>query len=336
LKILYLPNEYSQQRQREKKRWIYPVRMAMEAEYYRQHGHKVIWLEDGFDTDYNTIRAALTGKSFFYDKIIEQPEGLPFLSLPHPDRIFTNAFGKIYQNNGNFKYHPGTYIQSANGCWHGRCTFCVEQNNKWEVRPVDDVIEEIKQCKALGFKEVFDDSGTLPVGDWLDTFCNKMVRLNIRFSCNLRLMDIDYNALRVAGFRMVLFGLQSANQKTLDIINKGTNVNDVKYIIKAAKAGLEPHIAVMFGYPWESDSDAINTLKLVWWLLKKGYAKTAQASFYSPLDSKNIPSHTRYIKHIYRVARYPEFWLNKLRDIHNIADLKYLWRMIKEGLKGGA
>jgi len=43
MRILYQPNCYSQQRQREKKANIYPVLMAMEAEKYRQEGHEVIW-----------------------------------------------------------------------------------------------------------------------------------------------------------------------------------------------------------------------------------------------------------------------------------------------------
>jgi len=323
MKILYLPDMYSQQRQHEKKRWIYPILMAMEATYYREQGFDVKW-DEPLDNSYNNSD----------NKIVIEPEGLPFLSLPQPDRLFTNAFNKRYQNNGNFKYHPGTYIQAASGCWHGKCSFCVEKGKPYEVRPVEDVIEEIKECKALGFKEVFDDSGTFPVGKWLDNFCRRLEPLKIRFSCNARLVDSDYRKLHSAGFRMLLFGIESGNQKTLDRINKGVQIEDIKYVIRAAKAGLEPHVAVMFGHPGESDSDAENTLRLVWWLLKKGYAKTAQASFYSVPGVVGKESSRKYIKQIYRVATSPTFWLNKLRDIHNVADLKYLWRQIKEGLNG--
>ena len=132
---------------------------------------------------------------------------------------------------------------------------------------------------------------------------------------------------------MLLFGLESANQYTLDKINKGVKVEDYKYIIKASKAGLEPHVAVMFGYPWESDSDAIRTLRLVWWLLRKGYAKTAQASFYDPPDGLTNKGHSKFVKQIFSVIRYPDFWFNKIRDIKNKDDLKYFWKSIKAGLK---
>ena len=313
MRILYLPNSKCQQRQLEKpNNLIYPVLMAMEAQKYRNEGHQVIW------NNYVGLKC---------DRTITQPEGLPFLSLPHPDRIWTDAKNPMYQKNGNFKYLPATYIQSASGCWWGKCSFCVEKGKTYQIREVEDVISEIEEIKSQGYKEVFDDSATFPNGKWLDKFCGYLK--GIRFSCNIRMCDYDFRKMAMSGFRMVLFGSESANQKTLDIINKGVKVEDIKYIIKAAKAGLEPHIAVIFGFPNESDKDAAETLKLVWYLLKKGYAKTAQASFYLP--DGNI-GHRKYVRRIYEVARSPEFWFNQLRGIHDIHDLKYLWRKIKAGI----
>jgi radical SAM superfamily enzyme YgiQ (UPF0313 family) len=322
MKILYLPNEYSQQRQHEKKRNIYPVLLAMEATYMRNEGHTVLWDRP---EDKNNVQ-----------KIISEPQGIPFLKLPNPDRIFTRAFDEKWQGNGNFKYHLGTYIQAANGCWHGKCSFCVENGKPYAVRPVDDVIDELCELRRMGFQEVFDDSGTFPVGDWLHNFCerHKWIKSQKPFylGCNMRMVDVDYRLMKEAGFRMLLFGVESSNQFTLDKINKGVQTEDVFYIIKAAKAGLEPHVAVMFGYPWETDEQAVRTLKLVHWLLRKGYAKTAQASFYTtPKGDCNL-EHRKYINKIYNVWHYPDFWFNKLRDIKNTADLKYFWRSIKEGL----
>lgn len=330
VKILYLPNGHSQQRQFEKRRKIYPILMAMEAEYYRKQGHQVYWA-----FPYNSYNYLFNFGDYLvtpYDKVINEPEGLPFLSLPHPDRIFTRWWE--YQNNGNFKYFPATYIQSARDCWWRKCTFCrwAKKYPYYELRDVHDVLTEIEECKIMGFKEIFDDSGTFPTGRWLDEFCEKLDN-RIKFSCNMRLIDCDYARMASAGFRMLLFGLESANQQTLDRINKGIKTEDYKYIIKASKAGLEPHVAVMFGYPWETDKDAINTLRLIWWLLKKGYAKTAQASVYTPNDNDNPNDYQRkYVKRIYDIWRSPQFWFNKIKDVHNKDDLKYLWRCIKAGI----
>ena len=328
MKLLFLPTEYSQQRQHEKKRLIWPVRLAMEATYHRNQGHTVWWDKP------EKIKEA--------QKLIRRERSYPssttFSALPRPDRILTDAFNPKYQGNGNYKRHPGTYIQSADGCWWGACKFCIEKNHfPYQVRPVEDVIAEIHECSQLGFKEVFDDSATFPVGEWLDKFCKVMTTGHFphgkpTLGCNMRMVDIDYRMMKAAGFRMVLFGLESANQDTLDKVNKGVKVEDYKYIIEAAQAGLEPHVCVIFGYPWETDKDAVNTLRLVHWLLRKGYAKTAQASFYDvPEGGKE--EHRKYVNRIYQAGFYPDFWFNKLRDIKNADDLKYLWRGIKEGVK---
>lgn len=288
----------------------------MEAQWHREHGDEVFW-EWGISNP---------------DRVVEEPEGLPFLSLPHADRQFTRWWH--FQNNGNFKYRPGTYIMAASGCSHGACSFCVENGKAQEIRPVEDVLSEIRECEQAGFRECFDDSATFPGGRWRDEFLGRVneFRGRMLLGCNLRLEDYRFDKLFHSGFRMCLFGLESANQKTLNIVNKGIKVEDYKFIVRAAKAGLEPHVAVMFGFPWETDADARKTLALVHWLLRKGYAKTAQASFFTQKGFKGIESHRRYIRGIYGACKYPDFWINKIRGIRNADDLKYLAIQIRKGL----
>jgi radical SAM superfamily enzyme YgiQ (UPF0313 family) len=319
MKILYLPHEYNQQRQREKKRWIWPVHLAMEATYRRNEGDVVYWDAPDF--------------KYVADKIVTDIEGLPFLELPAADRLLTKAYRRKYQNNGNYKHHPGTYIQSAAGCWWGKCKFCKERHNAYQLRPVDDVITEIRECARLGYNEIFDDAASLGVGEWRKEFIAKLKPLDVTFSCNMRfgtLKGNDFLKLKDAGFRMLLYGLESANQVTLDKVNKGTEIDRAVHELEmAAKYGLEPHIACIFGYPWETDEDAMRTLKLVQYLLRKGYAKTAQASVYDVEGTGYDISARKYLPQIYHAALYPDFWINKLRDVRNLDDIKYIWRGVK-------
>jgi anaerobic magnesium-protoporphyrin IX monomethyl ester cyclase len=314
-RILYLPDQYSQQRQRQKKVWIYPVRLAMEATYMLQAGHDVTW--DRYRGD--------------YDFVVTEPKGLNFLTLPAPDRIFTRALDSKYQTYGNYKYHPATHMQVADGCWHGKCTFCVENGRGYAVRDLGDIQQEIWNCHELGFKEIFDDSGTFPEGKWLEKFCY-LVSLPIKFGCNMRIgADADFKLMKQAGFRMVLFGIESANQSTLDRIKKGIKAYDIIPTIKRANdAGLEAHVAIICGFPWETAEEENETIQLVHYLLRKGYAKTAQASLFdvqgeSALDRKSV-------SHIYSVAFYPEFWYHKIFDIKGWNDFKYLLKSIRKGI----
>jgi radical SAM superfamily enzyme YgiQ (UPF0313 family) len=125
-------------------------------------------------------------------------------------------------------------------------------------------------------------------------YYGKSARLNekIYFSCNMRfgaLNEEDYRLLKKAGFRMLLFGIESANQKTLDMINKGVAIERiVKEIQWAAKAGLEPHVTIMVGYPWETREDAWNTFRLTKYLFEKGWAKTLQVTIVIPYPGTRL------------------------------------------------
>ena len=314
-KVVYKPNMYSQQRQRQKPVWVYPVLMAMEAQYHREHGDEVYWDEEVKDA-----------------KVITEPEGIDFLKLPIPDRVFSHAFDKRYQVYGNYKYHPATHMQVADGCWHGKCTFCVENGKRYKVRSLKTVMEELEICQGQGFKEVFDDSGTFPDGKWLVDFCTwKWINcIDLMMGCNMRIgADVDFGLMKRANFRMILFGIESANQSTLDRLNKGIKADDIIPTLKRAKeAGLESHIAFMTGYPWEDYEDEKRTINLCHYLLKKGYVSTAQVSVYSAprtcpaKDSKG----NALLQEFYNVYKNPQFLFRKIQAVKNWADFAYLFR----------
>jgi hypothetical protein len=91
----------------------------------------------------------------------------------------------------------------------------------------------------------------------------------------------------------------------------------------------------MFGYEWESPEEELKTLELVHYCLRKGYAKTAQASVYAPSGCKRSDPDPEKPdpRDIYKVARSPEFWIRKIMDLKSREDFLYFIRSIKEGLK---
>ena len=98
-----------------------------------------------------------------------------------------------------------------------------------------------------------------------------------------RLTKPDYVLMRKAGFRLILFGVESANQATLDRLVKALKVEDVEIGAKwATEAGLDVHLTFMFGYPWEGKTEIANTVALARRLLAKGYASTLQCTMTIP------------------------------------------------------
>jgi len=212
-------------------------------------------------------------------------------SLPFIDRELTK--GNLYQIEYNLKYKPYAYLVSSRDCWYGKCKFCAwpQLFPKYRTRSVNNVLDEIKiLIEKYKVKEIFNDAGTQPVGKWLDDFCSKMIEKGynkkIKYSCNMRfgaLNQENYNMMKKAGFRLLKFGLESANQATLDRLSKGIKVKDIIDGCKMAKnAGLTVHLTMIMGYPWETKQDALNTLKLAKWLMLKGYADVLQATVLVP------------------------------------------------------
>jgi len=289
-------------------------------------------------------------------------------SLPFIDRDLTQWQLYAYKN-GNYRRTPGTYIMSGRDCWWGKCTYCAwpQLYPKFRTRKASGVLDEIEiLVDKYKVKEIMDDTGTFPVGGWLKDFCQGMISrgLNkeVNLDCNMRFGALgyeDYKLMRKAGFRLLLFGIESANQKTLDRIDKNLKVETIiESCRNARQAGLYPHITIMFGYPWENYEDAKKTLELGKWLLKKDYAYTMQSTIVIPYpntplykecrekdllcdmdwphyDMKKPVMKTefskeklmRLVQSLYSVSYSPEFITRKVLSIRDFDDVKYFGRV---------
>jgi len=215
--------------------------------------------------------------------------------LPIIDRDLTKW--KLYAyKNSNFYRAPGAYTMFGRDCWWGRCTFCswttLFPGQKFRVMSVKKAIEEVENLvENYQVKEIMDDSGTFPVGDWLREFCRELIKRGynkkVRMNCNMRfnagLDRKDYELMGKAGFRFILYGLESASQETLDKINKNLKVEQIEPVLRwAKKAGLMPHLTVMVGYPWEDEDSVKKTILFAQGLFKKGLADSLQATVVIP------------------------------------------------------
>jgi len=211
-------------------------------------------------------------------------------SLPFIDRQLTQ-WHLYSKDNTNYKYLPGTYTMFGRDCWWGHCTFCswttIHPAGTFRTFSVKRALDEIGYIlDNYPVKEIFDDTGTFPVGQWLNDFCHGLIdrgySKRVVFGCNMRfgaLNQEQYLLLKKANFRFILYGLESSNSSTLKQIYKMTKPEDSRTTLKMAKlARLEPHLTIMIGYPWETESDAKNTLSEARQLFIDGLADSMQAT----------------------------------------------------------
>lgn len=216
-------------------------------------------------------------------------------TLPFVDRDLTKWYLYAYEN-GNYKYTPATYMYSGRDCWWNRCTFCVWDHT---INPLgsyrsfspERLFAEVKHVvDTYGIKEIFDDAGTMFIGPKLKRFCELLIESGynkkVRYGCNMRFNALNqeyYDLLGKARFRFILYGMESGNQKTLDRLDKGTKEADaINGPRMAKKAGLDPHVTIMLGYPWETYKDAKRTIEIAKFAFKKGYYETMQATIVIP------------------------------------------------------
>ncbi len=291
-------------------------------------------------------------------------------NLPFIDRDLTKW--QLYnERNGNFKITPGAYTMAGRDCWwrkDGGCTFC-----SWPtlyptfraMKPQHLADELGLLIEKYGVKSVFDDTGCFPAGQWLKQFANLMIEREynkkVQFSCNMRFGALnreEYQLMKKAGFRMLLFGIESGSQATLDRLNKGTSIEDIMNECKVPREeGLEPHITIMVGYPWETKREALKTLNVAKTLMQKGWAITLQSTVVIPypgsklyadalknnwfrIDPKDYerfdmkepvmitPDMTaeevmQLCDEIYKVFLTPQYMLKQLTRIRTLRDFKY-------------
>ncbi len=289
-------------------------------------------------------------------------DGLPFI-----DRDLTQWQLYAYKN-GNYRRRPGTYIMAGRDCWWGKCTFCswAQMYPRFRVRSPENVLDEIGVLiDRYRVKEVMDDTGTFPTGQWLEEFCMGMIsrgyNRQVKIDCNMRsgrLSEEDYRLMSRAGFRMILYGLESADQAVLDHVNKGTRVPDMAEDCRLAKkSGLTPHLSTMVGYPWETRQSAETTVEFLRDLFRKGWIDSMQASVLIPYPGTPLFEECRkngwlqtedwerydmaepvvrceipaeeiiaMTQELYRSFMTPRFILRKLASARSVEDVRFLGR----------
>ena len=287
--------------------------------------------------------------------------------LPAIDRELTR-WDLYSRENGNFRQTPGTYTMAGRDCWWGKCRFCswTTLYPNWRMRSPEKMLDEIGTIiERYGVKEIFDDSGCFPAGAWLRTFCEGMIargyHKRVVMGCNMIpgvLTPELYGLMAKAGFRFVLFGLESASEQTLDRIKKCPSAKQIAASMQAAhRAGLRPHVTCMIGYPWETLDEAKATVAMTRSLFDRGWIDTLQGTIVipypgtplfaecqengwlrtedwdrydmrEPIMKNGIPDEEIFalIRGLYTSFLTPKFVLRQILAIRKPSDVAFLWR----------
>ena len=160
-------------------------------------------------------------------------------------------------------------MQTTRGCYWKRCTFCNHYRTvggSYQLRSMEGLIEEMRRHVSNGVRHfTFVDDIISPARFNNLSKAILDAGLSVRYHAMSRPMrhftDEILERMYDAGCRFVLWGVESGSQRLLDLMEKGTIVDDVVGCLeRSAKAGIKNHVFVMCGFPTETPEEFQQTL----------------------------------------------------------------------------
>lgn len=174
--------------------------------------------------------------------------------------------------------HPTQYLElpsfnvfTQRGCPY-QCTFCqamVTMGKKVRFKSVDKVIEEIRILKDLwGARGIyFQDSAFTIRKDWVAELCDRLIEddLGVHWACNLRVDNVTEKLLKHmarAGCWMCVYGIESGNQASLDLMKKGITLQQQEEAVAwTRKAGIQVMNNFILAVPGETEAMVHRTIR---------------------------------------------------------------------------
>lgn len=163
-------------------------------------------------------------------------------------------------------------ISTTYSCYWGKCIYCTCSNNneKYRIKSAENFVNEIeylsKKYKTKYF--AFWDNALHP--KYLEKVADLLIKkkLNIKYNLYARLeKEFTFEVLKKmkkSGCIIIHWGLDSASQRICDYINKGTNVETAKLVLKASKkAGIYNFVYLILGFPTETIMEMTENLNFI-------------------------------------------------------------------------
>ena len=242
-------------------------------EFFQEFCHSIITFEG--EEPLNRLLTALKNGStlksvpnllFCEDGKVESNEErveLRFEELPAP--IFDGLPMDLYLSP-----YPIIPVLQSRGCYWGKCTFCTHSfiyGHRYGKQRTEQMVDELeslaKKYKTKYF--TFSDEAVSPhsLNDVSEEIIKRGVDIKsialLKFE---KVMDQElFKKMKQAGFIFLMYGLESANDRILSLIDKGTDQKTEREVLdKSHKAGIWNHSFMFFGFPTETRDEAQDTI----------------------------------------------------------------------------
>lgn len=171
-----------------------------------------------------------------------------------------------YIANHNYLLPDALYLRTSIGCYWNKCKFCTQALNRYKQRSVEIIVDDmIKMRQKYGCNFICLSDEAVPfskVAKIADLIIKR--RLNIIWTTYSKFdtkftINLCKKILR-SGCEMLSFGLESANQRVNDLMNKGVSIATVIENLNVfRKLHFGCAIGAMIGFPGETEPEMQHT-----------------------------------------------------------------------------
>lgn len=233
------------------------------------------------------------GENAMLDIAMQYPRVFPrFFKKPPPNLYMLPFPDRTAIDIHSYKYfiddEQATTMITSRGCPYN-CAFCSSIYNRVRLHSAEYVINEIKEIQRLGFSGLmfFDDIFILNKTR-LFKICEYLKKEQIVWRCFVRSDLASREIMKImakSGCKEIGIGVETGSQKILDIVNKGTTVEqNTKTIEVARKYGIRSKAFIIIGLPGES-KETINETEQ---FLEKTKPDELDITLYVPFPNTHI------------------------------------------------
>src|SRR3989338_396906 len=170
-----------------------------------------------------------------------------------------------------YKLLPNFPVLVQRGCPFN-CAFCsahLVHGRRIRSKSVKRTIEELKLLKnKYGARGIYFQDSTFTINKhFIKELCEKMIKekLNLAWACNTRVDCVDGELLKLmkkAGCWLIAYGIESGNQKSLELLDKKINLAQIEKAIRLThQYGINSLSSYILGLPGETFKDSLNTIQ---------------------------------------------------------------------------
>jgi radical SAM superfamily enzyme YgiQ (UPF0313 family) len=164
---------------------------------------------------------------------------------------------------------PELGLTTSRGCY-GRCSFCFLNMKKLSYKSPERFELEVADLVAKHSIRYFYINDLTFTSNLERTYkiCDVLKKYGLTWTCSTRVERIKPEILRYmkeCGCRDIWYGVESVDQKVLDLADKETRVEEIEYAVaETVKAGIKVAANLIVGLPGESEESLKKMMDFCW------------------------------------------------------------------------